>query len=138
MTPNVSIQQPYKFCNLGHPYSWSVEQNYTNLWNIQGTYKKSIYDPCPVGYKVPSTAYNSFSVSMRSEVTEDFVTYHVYNYQGRIFKFLDADYNTSRVSYSAGVNPPRQQIMVHTPTLYGDIRAGSTGYPRYVKLELDN
>ena len=37
-------------------YNWSMENSYTNLWNTEndGVWCKSIYDPCPAGYRIAS------------------------------------------------------------------------------------
>lgn len=62
--PNIelSITNPYTFyCNTGSPDDWySNNGNYNNyLWN-SSTNKKTCYDPCPAGWRVPVAGCWSF------------------------------------------------------------------------------
>ena len=50
ITTDFSIQNPAVIAKGGADYNWNTE-TITNLWNDGGG--KTIYDPCPVGYKVP-------------------------------------------------------------------------------------
>lgn len=77
-----AIQNPgIQYVNTTGRY-W--QDDYRNLWNMNSTstlsttsfHGKTIYDPCPVGYRVPpSGAYQNFSITTATPVTEDGILY---------------------------------------------------------------
>ena len=51
LTTEYSIQHPTEIAKGGSDSNWNVE-TITTLWNNEG--EKGLYDPCPVGYRVPA------------------------------------------------------------------------------------
>lgn len=51
-----SIQNPWLHLTYDHsPYDWCIAQGEENWWLVM-TDGKTIYDPCPVGYRVPESS----------------------------------------------------------------------------------
>lgn len=100
-----SITNPASFITGGSNYCWSGTR-YDNLWNtnitsaqssaVQRAVKKTIYDPCPPGYKVPDkNAFTGFSRTGTScqRSSNDFSAWNKNNvatYEGYYF-YLNKD-----------------------------------------------
>ena len=78
-TIGVAIQNPNKFFyNASSPYNWFGSASYYNLWdancintgNSDNNVVKTIYDPCPVGFKIPNG--NTFTYFSASNVVGSF------------------------------------------------------------------
>lgn len=67
------IRNPQTFyCNSDSPYNWFGSLSYYNLWdanctstgNSDNTVVKTVYDPCPAGFKMPNgNTFSYFSIS---------------------------------------------------------------------------
>lgn len=75
----VGIQNPQNFYyDPAWPYSWFGTSSYFNLWDANCTslgasdnnVVKTVYDPCPVGFKMPNG--NTFTYFSKSNVVGDF------------------------------------------------------------------
>ena len=78
-TYGVGIQNPQIFYkNSSSPYNWFGSTSYYNLWdanctstgNSDNTVTKTVYDPCPVGFKMPNG--NTFTYFSTSNVVGSF------------------------------------------------------------------
>ena len=78
-TYGVGIQNPQMFYkNSSSPYNWFGSTSYYNLWdanctstgNSDNTVTKTVYDPCPVGFKMPNG--NTFTYFSTSNVVGSF------------------------------------------------------------------
>ena len=78
-TIGVGIQNPNKYYyNSSSPYNWFGSASYYNLWdancintgNSDNNVVKTIYDPCPVGFKIPNG--NTFTYFSTSNVVGSF------------------------------------------------------------------
>lgn len=65
-TMSTAIANPSTFYYYSNTY-WNAESNRTKFWNADGSMapgKKTIYDPCPAGWKVPNMFANSRTISI--------------------------------------------------------------------------
>ena len=78
-TYGVGIQNPQMFYkNSSSPYNWFGSTSYYNLWDANctnendsdNTIVKTVYDPCPVGFKMPNG--NTFTYFSDSNVVGSF------------------------------------------------------------------
>jgi uncharacterized protein (TIGR02145 family) len=78
-TYGTGIQSPQTFYkNSSSPYNWFGSSSYYNLWdanctstgNSDNTVVKTVYDPCPVGFKMPNG--NTFTYFSDSNVVGSF------------------------------------------------------------------
>ena len=91
VTVHASVQQPNSFYGAGYSY-WNYEYNET-LWSVD---HKTIYDPCPVGYRVPSMdPWRSFTVN---ELT-DWVSMEFWNMYGPYNNGVDFIYDGTNHTY---------------------------------------
>ena len=78
-TYGVGIQNPQMFYKSGSvPYNWFGAASYYNLWdanyvttgNSDNNVMKTVYDPCPVGFKIPNG--NTFTYFSKTNVVGSF------------------------------------------------------------------
>lgn len=78
-TYGVGIQNPQMFYkNSSSPYNWFGSASYYNLWdancvstgNSDNNVVKTVYDPCPVGFKMPNG--NTFTYFSKTNVVGSF------------------------------------------------------------------
>ena len=107
-----TIQHPYCFIYYTTEYSWISGNDYLNLWNASYlgqddvvAVTKTIYDPCPVGYKVPPQfAFEPFTNAIAGspdtpdpkptslkKVNESSSTH----YYGEFWRYYDADFDNN-------------------------------------------
>ena len=77
------INMPSRFyCNTDKPYTWFGDKSYYNLWDAACTGTgasdndtvKTVYDPCPVGWKVPNgNIFTGFASGLTPNVVGSFV-----------------------------------------------------------------
>lgn len=91
---NNSIQNPLTFYyNAYSPYDWysnSSTKN-DNLWNSTGN-SKTVYDPCPDGWRVPVSGSGTSSVWYKTKVTTTTSNYLVSSFTNG-WNFVNAGYN---------------------------------------------
>lgn len=80
ITTEYSIQHPTEIAKGGTDSNWNVE-TITDLWDNAGN--KSIYDPCPVGYKVPE--YNTSYQLWQCSGSGDYDANWVFNFEQQWF-----------------------------------------------------
>ena len=73
------IQHPETFYGGSFPWSWNNNVNYYNLWSANNTVSgkndnpvvKTVYDPCPAGFKLPAVnAFTGFNITGRDDGVE--------------------------------------------------------------------
>ena len=91
-TLNYSIKNPTSFIyNTNIPYDWytNTENQNNNLWQPD---RKSIYDPCPYGWRIPidASTYDDFSQTSFPYYIQGSVSFLGDNYatNGRLYKHI--------------------------------------------------
>ncbi|MBQ2221843.1 MAG: hypothetical protein II421_00335, partial [Bacteroidales bacterium] len=113
-TPGLAIQNPSTIYYLSSsPYDWSTTR-YDNLWNTNVTtyadsdleVKKTIYDPCPPGFKVPNrNAFSGFSTTgANTSTSSQFSASNVSSYstdKGYYFYINPSDHDAGTIFFPA-------------------------------------
>lgn len=154
-TISASVQHPTKYTSVPSNWLGTAETNFVNkkdrLWG--GTNKiKTIYDPCPVGYKVSSGAYALYNSAVEKVVklkdNAEYINYY-YKYagvdaNGELSKsrtiyysslYWTPDYNSNgsvqSYKFTRGGSDTKQEIAVYSTATSS--QRSSLGYIRCTK-----